>query len=282
MTDPLEESLEKIFQKLERESERRAQDEVEEHLKNGPGAQDIETTRLEAAPATAGEPMDKNHKTLRVITSDTASRRDRRRGSVVMSVFGQPAPGSPASGSASPAVAGVSPLASASKSSFYHSLNPQSAETLPIDASFDEHAEDAEDDDEDHVTTHMHAIAGRTSGIAKVGALLSRTTTRKNRARSSTLPAPRITTTEVVIGVSVVESKYHFDATGHGYAGADQSGLDLQRSATVYADGGISPRTRTSTWMGVSAVATKAKGLARRLSRRNSFTDIGGVGSSVS
>jgi len=254
-----------IFQKLERESERRALEESEEQDKLHLDVKDVERVpRRRSVPAASETPTDP----ATIITPDTAPRgRDRRRGSVVISIFGQPAAEHSQSGSVSPA--GVSPLASAaSKSPFYHSLaNPHSVETLLTDANHDLTA-DAEDEDDQHVTTtSMQSIAGRTSGIAqtvdKVGALLSlsRTSTRRNRARASTLPAPVINTTEVVIGVSVVE------------ATVDAHHSDLERSATVSADGaGISPRTRTA-WM-KDSIATKAKGIAQRFSRRNSYSDV--------
>ncbi|KAF7976420.1 hypothetical protein HWV62_6833 [Athelia sp. TMB] len=228
-TDPLEASLEKIFQKLERESERRAQAELEAQDGMQHGVQDSEV------------PAPRRGSLLAANDDEAAARgRDRRRGSIVISVFGQPAERAD-----SPASARVSPLAA--KSAFYHARANASVDTLPVDGDGDG---EGSGEDEQHVTTtSMHAIAGRASGLDKVGALLSR-----SRSRAHTLSTP----TELVIGVCVVEA-----------TGAD---LGVERSATVSvcADG-----ARGRSGSGAAArVKDSLAGLAHRFSRRNSASDI--------
>lgn len=115
----------------------------------------------------------------------------------------------------------------------------------------------------------MQTITGRHLGIThtvnKMGALLSRTSTRRNRIRSSTVAAPSVSTTEVVIGISV-------EATVE----AEHSGQD--HHVAVYADRtNVSIRRRTS-WLGVrggvkGTFATKAKGFAQKFNRRKSYSD---------
>jgi len=165
--DGFPEPLEKIFQKVEEESERRAQEDV---------ASEFAESKTNVAPA-------------------TNQVKNRRRGSISISRFGQLAEES-LKGSQGPPPT-LSTIAS--RSAFYQvQAANDSAKSFASGASADLDDEGAHLEDV-HVT-QMHQIAGRQSISKTVGSLLPR---RLSRARSANILAGE---GNVVIGVSVEEA----------------------------------------------------------------------------
>ncbi|VDC02865.1 unnamed protein product [Peniophora sp. CBMAI 1063] len=159
-------ALEKIFEKLEAESERRAAIEQQEQLAHDPAA----------------------------VAANRAAARQRRRTSVSISRFGQaasPDPQTPAVAQAppTPVYSSVHPTASASTDSL-DSLNSDS----------ELHAYSQQESD--HVT-QVQRIAARASIGRSVGNVLGRTLSR-NRTRSK--PQLIVNEVDVVIGVVVEEA----------------------------------------------------------------------------
>jgi hypothetical protein len=174
----------------------------------------------------------------------------RKKSSVSISRFGQPANSNSASSSTSPT---PSLLATAHKSTFYHSLaNPRSMDSFISERSEDEshHLED------DQQVTQVEQIHGRQPFQKTVEAILPR---RMSRSHSSNILSP---STHLVIGVSVEK------------ATVDARSEDIH-TTTVHATnaGDLRPRTSRS----VSALGAKplsnglverAKSFARKFGRK--------------
>ncbi|KAJ7145986.1 hypothetical protein C8R44DRAFT_4924 [Mycena epipterygia] len=159
--------LEKIFQQVEEQNERRAQQEAQDA---GEGADTLGLSRAES--------------------SDNL-RRSRRRGSISITRFGQLA-SSDDSSSAGPKTPALSDIAA--KSPFYQAQLRNNSQT-----SFASAASAADDEEDAHHVTHMHTIAPRQSISRAVGGIL-----RPRRARSSVLPGGA-GGVGVVVGVATVE-----------------------------------------------------------------------------
>ncbi|KAJ6612289.1 hypothetical protein B0H10DRAFT_1807815 [Mycena sp. CBHHK59/15] len=156
--------LEKIFQEVEQQNERRAQEEVNDSVPNN---------------------------MVRVDSSDNL--RKRRRGSISITRFGQLSSSDHVSdGSSGPMTPALSDIAS--KSPFFQAqLRSGSQTSFASGASADDDAHE-----EDHHVTQMHTIAPRQSISRAVGGFFPR---RLSRARSTVLPSSG--DGNVVIGVSV-------------------------------------------------------------------------------
>ncbi|KAF5386028.1 hypothetical protein D9615_002325 [Tricholomella constricta] len=162
------EPLEKIFQKVEEESERRAQEDV---------AQAIELNKNEGASA-------------------AKQAKNRRRGSISITRFGQLADESSklSQGPPTPTLSTI-----ASRSAFYQAQAANdSTKSFASGASAHLGDEDAHVED-NHVTQMLH-IAGRQSISKAMGGLLPR---RLSRARSTNI---LVGEANVIIGVSVEEA----------------------------------------------------------------------------
>ncbi|KAJ7740049.1 hypothetical protein DFH07DRAFT_778571 [Mycena maculata] len=149
--------LEKIFQQVEEQNERRAQQEE--------GNDSVSNT------------------VSRVDSSDNLTK-SRRRGSISITRFGQLSNSEPLSdGSSGPMTPALSDIAS--KSPFFQAqLKSQNGSQTSF-ASRGSAAEDAHDEEDDHHVTHMQTIAPRQSISRAVGSFFPR---RLSRARSSVLP----------------------------------------------------------------------------------------------
>ncbi|KDQ50888.1 hypothetical protein JAAARDRAFT_73973 [Jaapia argillacea MUCL 33604] len=175
--------IEQIFQKVEAESERRAQEERRASVNDDSPAQDTTTTR-------------------------------KRGGSVSVSRFGQPIEPVPEN-AASVITVNPSRLSRiASKSHFYQSqIHANSKDSFATEGSGAHHEHH---EDEDHVT-QMTAIGGRQTLSKAVGTVLSRTLSRSRSNSQSVVAAPALSTT-VVIGVSVEQATVaveHHDDENH-------------------------------------------------------------------
>ncbi|KAJ6581864.1 hypothetical protein B0H19DRAFT_1252026 [Mycena capillaripes] len=160
--------LEKIFQQVEEQNERRAQQEASE-----------DTVSSSILP--------------RVESSDNL-KKSRRRGSISITRFGQLSGSDAVSdGTSGPTTPALSDIAA--KSPFYQAQLKANGSQTSF-ASGGSAADDAEahHEDDQHVT-HMHTIAPKQSISRAMGGFLPR---RLSRARSTVLPS-----SDVVIGVSV-------------------------------------------------------------------------------
>ncbi|KAJ7087708.1 hypothetical protein C8R43DRAFT_964998 [Mycena crocata] len=159
--------LERIFQQVEEQNERRAQQE---------------------------EGHDSVSNTIARVDSSDNLKKSRRRGSISITRFGQLSSSDAQSdGSSGPMTPALSDIAS--KSPFFQAqLRSQNGSQT----SFASGGSDAHDE-EDHHVTHMHTIAPRQSISRAVGGFFPR---RLSRARSSVLPTSG-DGNSMVIGVSV-------------------------------------------------------------------------------
>ncbi|GLB37342.1 hypothetical protein LshimejAT787_0403930 [Lyophyllum shimeji] len=166
--DGLPETLEKIFQKVEEESERRVQEEL--------ASESVEANG-NAAPA-------------------PNQAKKRRRGSISVTRFGELAAEYP-KGSPGPSTPTLSTVAS--RTAFYQAQAEHgSTESFASGAS--EHLNDEGAHVEDNHVTQIHQIAGRQSISKTVGKMLSR---RLSRARSANI---HVGEGNVIIGVAVEEA----------------------------------------------------------------------------
>jgi len=194
--------------------------------------------------------------------------RDRRRGSLSISVFGQPSQTSIENTSNGSMSTLLSPLANAaSRSQFYHSLaNPKSMDSLISERSADD---DIRSEDDYVLVTRMQTIAGRHNRILttvdKVSALLSRKLSHK-RTRATSISIPPAG--DMVIGVSVEQATVE----------AETDKATFKR-ATAYAGGTQHTLRKRTSWLsmpgniGQGGIGMKTKAFTqkfRRKFRRNS------------
>ncbi|KAJ7698886.1 hypothetical protein B0H17DRAFT_1177161 [Mycena rosella] len=224
--------LEKIFQQVEAQNERRAQQaEGDDSVPNS---------------------------IARVESSDNL-RRSRRRGSISITRFGQLSSGDHVSeGSSGPMTPGLSDIAS--KSPFYQAQlrsNNNSQTSFASDGS----GTDAAHDQEDHHVTHMHTIAPRQSISRAVGGFFPR---RLSRARSSVLPTGG-DGAGLVIDVSVAAATVELPDNAELAATVVHApgGLRSKASKSSIA---TSPDAKDSSW------AARAKKLTSRFRRKRPTT----------
>ncbi|RDB25166.1 hypothetical protein Hypma_007981 [Hypsizygus marmoreus] len=220
------EPLEKIFQKVEEESERRAQEE-------------IANQRTEAAL------------TENAASSATVRVKNRRRGSISITRFGQLADES-AKGPSTPKIVS----AVASQSAFYQAqVSNESTTSFASGASAHFDDDNAHLEEDNHVT-QMHRIVGRQSISQTVGGLLPR---RLSRSRSANVLLAG--EANVVIGVSVEE------ATVEAAEGAEMSGT------SIHAPGALRNQPSRLTMAGSSPArnswVAKAKGFTQKFRRKD-------------
>ncbi|KAJ7455378.1 hypothetical protein B0H11DRAFT_1819581 [Mycena galericulata] len=172
--------LEKIFQQVEEQNERRAQqEEVEDSVANT---------------------------ITRVDSSDNL--RKRRRGSISITRFGQLSSSDHVSDGSSggPMTPALSDIAS--KSPFFQAqLKSQNGSQTSFASGGS--ADEAHDEEDDHHVTHMQTIAPRQSISRAVGGLFPR---RLSRARSSVLPTSREPGNNMVISVAAATVELPEDA----------------------------------------------------------------------
>ncbi|KAG6920043.1 hypothetical protein DXG01_010111 [Tephrocybe rancida] len=214
-----------MFQKVEEESERRAREDA-----------DRASEQTEAAES---KPLG---------TSFQA--RNRRRGSISITRFGQLADES-SKASSGPPTPTLSTIAS--KSVFYQ-LQGENNSTKSFASGASAHLDENAHREEDHATQMLH-IAGRQSISKAVGNFLPR---RLNRARSANV---LVTDANVVIGVSVEE------ATEEAAEGAEIA------QTVIHAPGALRNQSSRLTMAGSSPARSswihKAKSFARKLRRKN-------------
>ncbi|KAF8198535.1 hypothetical protein BJ912DRAFT_29250 [Pholiota molesta] len=235
--DGCPEPLEQIFQKVEQESERRAQ-----------LAQLDDVDGLSA---------------LKVANAATAKRqKERRRGSISISRIGQVSPDDFAAkdpGSRSPSVKAFAP-----SSPFYKShVANNSTNSIASGASEFSNA-GAHTEDDNHVT-QMHHIAGRSSISSKI---IPRSLSRSRSA--SVIPSPGMQNIEanVVIGISVQEAIVE---SVHEENGGERV-VTRSRSASVVARGPVQKQQSQKTLLG-SRLKTigwlsKAKTFTQKIRRK--------------
>ncbi|KAF9449554.1 hypothetical protein P691DRAFT_546966 [Macrolepiota fuliginosa MF-IS2] len=220
------EKLEKMFLEIEEASERRARELEEEER----------VAELSGSVSRSETP------------NTLANRRDRRRGSISISRFGQ-LPESQYQGPNSP---GLTPIAA--QSPFY-----QAQAANMSNASFASGASDLSNDrayteDQTHVT-QMHQIAGK-QGLSKaVNTILPR---RLSRTKSASILTP-LTEANLVIGVSVQESTTEV---------SDGEAIELGTTVTVSAPG---CKLHNKSSRRSLPVSSGAKWLARAKSLTQSF-----------
>ena len=279
---------------MEQESEKRAQDEAD--LDNS----DVEiNVPNEDSPVTITLPIPGNANRASLTEGAAAAAgpstlplKDKRRASVLMSVFGRvcyyipvcissrlikslrfkQSEASLANPDEINLPLSMSPLATAaSKSAFYHSLVNVSSISFSCQCVTDSHLQSQsvgtlsgrtnghEDEDENHVT-RMQTIAGRRSSISRtVDKLLSNTSRRK---RTLLLP---VQNPNVEIGVSVEEEEAPIEVEGNA------------ERAKAYADTGNVLRTRRSlSWrqnipnaLAPGSLVTRARGFTLKFRRKS-------------
>jgi len=170
--DGFPEPLEKIFQKVEEENERRAQEAV-------------------ASGSTESTELNQN-----AVTPTANQAKKRRRGSISITRFGQLADDS-LKGSQGPPTPTLSTIAS--RSALYQ-LQAANESTKSFASGASAHVDDEGAHLEDNHVTQMHQIAGRQSISKTIGSLLPR---RLSRTRSANI---LVGEANVMIGVSVEEA----------------------------------------------------------------------------
>jgi len=227
--DSCPEPLEKIFQQVEEESERRAQEDLH--------------NRYAVAPEAAEK-----------LKSSTFSKlRSRRRGSISITRFGELADEVKAKSSQGPST--PSQMSSiASQSPFYKAqITNDSNTSFASDASA--HTDNIEAHTEDNHITHMHKIAGRQSISKTVGGLLPR---RLSRARSAHVISNA--DANVVIGVSVEAKVEATEDAGDTPAQVHAPG-NLRSQASKLSMPSLNPPP--SGWI------SKAKGFTQKFRRKS-------------
>jgi len=221
--------LEKIFQQVEEQNERRAQQE---------------------------EVQDSVSKSLARAESSDNLRKSRRRGSISITRFGQLSPGSDhlSDGSGGPTTPALSDIAS--KSPFYQAqLKSQNGSQTSF-ASGGSGTGDAHDEEDDHHVTHMHTIAPRQSISRAVGGFLPR---RLSRARSSVLPtSARDAGGNMVISVAAATVELPENAEPSATVVHAPGGLRNQTSKST-----IGSSSGKTTW------ATRAKEFTKKFRRKS-------------
>ncbi|KAI0629681.1 hypothetical protein C8Q77DRAFT_301434 [Trametes polyzona] len=260
LSDSRTELIEQIFQKVEEESERRAQEqsELEEHAATYSRVTSPSPLSIPpAAPAAVSVVRD--------------GPRDRRRGSISVSRFGQ------ATDLSAPTLEPPSALPSrtnsviinASKSGAFYQAQKYAGSADSFASSHEGHPEDVRDEEG---VTQMETIAGKASIGKAVGGIIARRLSR-SRTRSRDILA---TPSGLIIGVSVEEATTEAE---HGEDGAPADG-DVPRTphGTVFvyaqADGLRSRRSTVSmpgsgsdgSGASAGAGAPAANGQERRLS----------------
>ncbi|KAF8891873.1 hypothetical protein BD779DRAFT_153865 [Infundibulicybe gibba] len=227
--DSCPEPLEKIFQRVEEASERRAQ----EDLFDGYALTSKPTEKLES--------------------STFSKSKSRRRGSISITRFGELADESNSKGSQGPSTPSqVSSIAS--QSPFYKAQMTNDSNTS-FASGASAHTDDLEAHTEDNHITQMHKIAGRQSISKTVGGLLPR---RLSRARSAHVIANG--DANVVIGVSVEAKVEATEHAGDSRAQVHAPGNLRSQPSKLSMHG---PNSAPSGWM------LKAKGFTQKFRRKS-------------
>ncbi|KAJ7307065.1 hypothetical protein DFH08DRAFT_901157 [Mycena albidolilacea] len=241
--------LEKIFQQVEAQNERRAQQEAVES----------EASDTFAPRPGTGIPR---------VESSENMKKGRRRGSVSISRFGQlstsesagaTSDGSSAGGPTTPALSDI-----AAKSPFFQQQlkNASANGSQTSFASGGWAADDAEAHEEDHNhVTHMHTIAPKQSLSRAMGGFLPR---RLSRARSTVIPSPGGGDGSMVIGVSVAAATVEVP---------EGEGAQVGTATVVHAPGALHHQTSkgsmSSSMMGRMGWAARAKTFAKKFRRKS-------------
>ncbi|KAL0955723.1 hypothetical protein HGRIS_001940 [Hohenbuehelia grisea] len=178
--DSCPEPLEKIFLKVEAEREQRAKEEEEA----------VQQARAQHDAQDANDVPRETRSTI-------PAPRERRRGSISISKFGELAPGGVSDLAPSPATPTL-PSIPAGKATFY-----QVQTTHSMDSFSSAHLGEAAKTEDDHQVTQVEQIPARQSISKAVESLLPR---RLSRSRSSTVTAPLPEMNGLVIGISVEEA----------------------------------------------------------------------------
>ncbi|KAI0366770.1 hypothetical protein BV20DRAFT_630903 [Pilatotrama ljubarskyi] len=244
--DPRSDLIEQIFQKVEEESERRAQEqeEYEEQSRQSAMHSRVASPAPSAVPPAAPAAVS--------VVRDAAGVRERRRGSISVSRFGQAtdltaqARDSP---SALPSRTNSVIINAGKTGAFYQAQKYAGSADSFADSFDDEHGGHAQPhhQEESEQVTQMETIAGKVSIGRAVGGIIARRLSR-SRTRSRDILA---TPSGLVIGVSVEEATTEAEH-GEGEASEEAKG---QRSplgtAFVYATQAPAPaegmRSRRST-----------------------------------
>ncbi|KAI0919243.1 hypothetical protein AcV5_002208 [Taiwanofungus camphoratus] len=228
--------IEQIFQRVEEESERRAQ---AEHAERSDPTQNVLTMISPAAAATLRVP------------------RERRRGSVTVSRFGQSAESSPEA-SDKPCGTPTSVSFIVQKTGFYQAQTQTGSADSLASATDDAGAHDHVDEEQ---FIQVENIAGKQSISKAISRRLSRSKTRSRDVLSSA-------NSSVIIGVSVeeatVEHEAHDDAEGRAGTSVAYCPATLpRRESRGSMAGEKGERGAAGGWLG------KAKGLTHKFRRKS-------------